>query len=61
MIPQIMTLATMIELSSWLRFGIIVENEGGVNLAKFTSELHARLEELLTKWKAQSIAMAGNQ
>jgi hypothetical protein len=42
----------IIEPSSWLRSGIAVERTDGVNLVKFTSELHSRLEELLEKRKA---------
>jgi hypothetical protein len=42
----------MIEPSSWLRSGITVEKINGVNLVKFTSELHTRLEVLLEKRKA---------
>lgn len=53
--PQIMTPVPMVEPSSWLRSGITVENQDGVNLVKFTSELHARLEELLFKRKAQPL------
>lgn len=53
--PQIMTPVPMIEPSSWLRSGITVEMEDGVNLVKFTAELHGRLEELLTRRKAQPL------
>lgn len=51
MVPQVMTPVPMIEPSSWLRSGITVEKVDGVNLIKFTSELHTRLEELLEKRK----------
>lgn len=51
MVPQVMTPVPMIEPSSWLRSGITVEKIDGVNLIKFTSELHTRLEELLEKRK----------
>ena len=50
---QVMTPVMMIEPSSWLRSGIIVEKVDGVNLVKFTNELHSRLEELLEKRKAE--------
>jgi hypothetical protein len=52
MAPQVMTPVSIIEPSSWLRSGIAVEKVDGVNLIKFTAELHARLEELLEKRKA---------
>ncbi len=52
MAPQVMTPVPMIEPSSWLRSGITVERIDGVNLVKFTKELHTRLEELLEKRKA---------
>lgn len=42
----------MIEPSSWLRSGIAVEKVDGINLVKFTKELHTHLEELLEKRKA---------
>lgn len=51
MVPQVMTPVPMIEPSSWLRSGIAVEKIDGVNLIKFTAELHTRLEELLEKRK----------
>ncbi len=51
MLPQIMPPVAMIEPSLWLRSGIAIENKDGVNLVRFTTELHARLEELLTKRK----------
>ena len=53
MAAQVMTSVPMIEPSSWLRSGITVEKVEGVNLIKFTNELHTRLEELLEKRKAQ--------
>ena len=53
MSPQVMTPLLMIEPSSWLRSGITVEQVDGVNLVKFTHELHTRLEELLEKRKTQ--------
>jgi hypothetical protein len=53
MAPQVMTPVQMIEPSSWLRAGITVEKVDGVNLVKFTDELHNRLEELLEKRKAR--------
>jgi type II secretory pathway predicted ATPase ExeA len=52
MAPQVMTPIPMIEPSSWLRSGIIVKKVDGVNLVKFTNELHTRLEELLEKRKS---------
>lgn len=52
MARQVMTPVPMIEPSSWLRSGIIIEKVDGVNLVKFTDELHTRLEELLEKRKA---------
>ncbi len=51
MTPQVMTPVLMIEPSSWLRSGITVEEVDGINLVKFTSELHSHLEELLEKRK----------
>ena len=51
--PQVMTPVPMVEPSSWLRSGITVEKADGVNLVKFTEELHTRLEELLEKRKAE--------
>ncbi|MHC5718444.1 MAG: hypothetical protein ACYTX0_41785 [Nostoc sp.] len=51
MTPQVITPVLMIEPSSWLR-GITIEKVNHVNLAKFTDELHTRLEELLEKGKA---------
>ncbi|NET60732.1 MAG: hypothetical protein F6K47_32745 [Symploca sp. SIO2E6] len=53
MTSQVMTPVVMIEPSSWLRSGITVEKVDGVNLVKFTSELHRRLEELLEKRKVE--------
>jgi hypothetical protein len=53
MTPQVMTPVPMIEPSSWLRSGITVEKTDGVNLVKFTDDLHARLEALLEKRKAE--------
>jgi hypothetical protein len=53
MAPQVMTPVPMIEPSSWLRSGITVEKTDGVNLVKFTGELHDRLEALLEKRKAE--------
>ena len=50
-----MTPVPMIEPSSWLRSGITVEKVDGVNLVKFTDELHTRLEELLEKRKAEQL------
>ncbi|NJN91007.1 MAG: hypothetical protein HC878_11955 [Leptolyngbyaceae cyanobacterium SL_5_14] len=47
-----MTPILMIEPSSWLRSGIAVETVDGINLVKFTRELHTHLEELLEKRKA---------
>ncbi|MDX2242942.1 MAG: hypothetical protein NW224_19860 [Leptolyngbyaceae cyanobacterium bins.302] len=55
MLPQVMTPVSMIEPSSWLRSGITVEKVDGVNLVKFTSELHTRLEELLEKRKMEQL------
>ena len=52
MVTQVMTPVPMIEPSSWLRSGVTVERTDGINLIKFTSELHTRLEELLEKRKA---------
>lgn len=52
MARQVMTPVPMIEPSSWLRSGITIEKVDGVNLVKFTDELHTRLEELLEKRKA---------
>lgn len=52
MAPQVMTPVLLIEPSSWLRSEITIESVDGVNLVKFTNELHARLEELLEKRKA---------
>lgn len=51
MTPQLMTPVLMIEPSSWLRSGITVEEVDGINLVKFTDELHTRLAELLEKRK----------
>ncbi|WP_373525178.1 hypothetical protein [Nostoc sp.] len=51
--PQVITPVLMIEPSSWLRSGITIEKVDNVNLAKFTDELHTRLEELLEKRKAE--------
>jgi len=53
MAPQVMTPVPMIEPSSWLRSGITVARTDGVNLVKFTDELHTRLEELLEKRKSE--------
>jgi len=58
MTAQVMTPVPMIEPSSWLRAGITVEKVEGVNLIKFTDELHTRLEELLEKRKAQLLTAA---
>ena len=55
MASPVMTPVLMIEPSSWLRSGITVEKVNGVNLVKFTNELHTRLEELLEKRKIQSL------
>lgn len=55
MVPQVMTPVLMIEPSSWLRSGITVEKVDGVNLLRFTDELHTRLEELLEKRKAEQL------
>lgn len=55
MAPPVMTPVQMIEPSSWLRSGITIEKIDGVNLVKFTAELHTRLEELLEKRKAESL------
>jgi hypothetical protein len=52
MTPQVITPVLMIEPSSWLRSSITIEKVDNVNLAKFTDELHARLEGLLEKRKA---------
>lgn len=49
---QVMTPVSMISPSSWLRAGIDIESNEGVNLVKFTSDLHGRLEALLEKRKA---------
>jgi hypothetical protein len=57
MAPQVMTPVQMIEPSSWLRSGITVEKVDGVNLVKFTDELHNRLEELLEKRKARLLTL----
>lgn len=53
MARQVMTPVPMIEPLSWLRSGITIEKVDGVNLVKFTDELHTRLEELLEKRKAE--------
>lgn len=53
MASQVITPVLMIEPSSCLRSGITIEKVDGVNLVKFTSELHTRLEELLDKRKAE--------
>lgn len=58
MVPQVMTPIPMIEPSSWLRSGIAVEKVDGVNLVKFTDELHTRLEELLGKQKTEQLTPA---
>lgn len=55
MAPQLMPPVSMIEPSSWLRSGITVENIDGINLVKFTDELHTRLEELLEKRKNEAL------
>lgn len=55
MTPQIITPVLMIEPSSWLRSGIVIEKVDGVNLVKLTTELHVRFEELLSKHKAESL------
>ncbi len=55
MVPQVMTPVPMIEPSSWLRSGITVEKVDGINLIKFTPELHTRLEELLEKRKGEQL------
>ena len=55
MVPQVMTPVPMIEPSSWLRSGVTVETTDGVNLVKFTSDLHSRLDELLTKRKSHPL------
>ncbi|NEP60985.1 MAG: hypothetical protein F6K31_29055 [Symploca sp. SIO2G7] len=55
MASPVMTPVLMIEPSSWLRSGITVEKVNGVNLVKFTNELHTRLEELLAKRKVQPL------
>jgi hypothetical protein len=55
MAPQVMTPIPMIEPSSWLRSGVTVEKVDGVNLVKFTDELHTRLEELLVKRKVEQL------
>jgi hypothetical protein len=55
MTPPVMTPVLMIEPSSWLRSGITVKEIDGINLVKFTDELHARLEELLEKKKAEQL------
>jgi hypothetical protein len=55
MTPQVMTPTPMIEPSSWLRSGIIVKKVDGVNLVRFTDELHTRLEELLGKRRAEQL------
>jgi hypothetical protein len=49
---QVMTPVAMISPSSWLRAGIAIENNEGVNLVKFTSDLHEQLDALLEKQKA---------
>jgi hypothetical protein len=56
MTPQVMTPVVMIKPSSWLRTGIAIEKIDGINLVKFTTEMHARLEELLSKRKAESLS-----
>ncbi|MCU0569377.1 MAG: hypothetical protein MUF49_22725 [Oculatellaceae cyanobacterium Prado106] len=48
---QVMVPVSMIEPSSWLRSGITVEKVDGISLIKLTSEIHARLEDLLEKRK----------
>jgi len=58
MATQVMNPVPMIEPSSWLRSGITVEKVDGVNLLRFTDELHARLEQLLEKRKAESLSVA---
>ncbi|NEP08996.1 MAG: hypothetical protein F6J92_02950 [Symploca sp. SIO1A3] len=55
MASPVITPVLMIEPSSWLRSGITIEKVNGVNLVKFTNELHTRLEELLEKRKIQSL------
>jgi hypothetical protein len=52
MAPAQVTPVSMISPSSWLRAGIDIEKNDGINLVKFTSDLHERLEELLEKRKA---------
>jgi hypothetical protein len=52
MVAQVITPVSMIEPSSWLRSGITVERIDGINLVKFSDELHCRLEELLEKHKS---------
>lgn len=41
--------------SSWLEKGILLEKVNGVNLFKFTDELHTRMQELIDKKQADSI------
>jgi hypothetical protein len=53
---QVMASVLMVEPSSWLRSGITVETVDDVNLVKFTSELHSRLEELMEKRQAGSLS-----
>ncbi len=55
MTPQVMTPVLMIEPSSWLRSGITIERVENVNLVKFTSELHTRLEDLLEQRKLRTL------
>lgn len=55
MVPQVMNPIAMIEPSSWLRSGITIEKVDGVNLVRFTHELHTRLEELLEKRKVEQL------
>jgi hypothetical protein len=55
MILQVMPSVQMIEPSSWLRSGIDIETVDGVNLVRFSTELHTRLEELLEKRKGRQL------
>jgi len=57
MTPQVMTPVLMIEPSSWLRSEITVTKVDGVNLLKFSPELHTRIEELLEKQKAEVLSL----
>ncbi len=40
---------TMVQLSSWIEFGIQIQKVRGLNLFKFTDELQTRLEVLIVQ------------